>query len=58
MFCGEFFSRYTKSIIYIFPWLMLWLAYSWQVVANRKHSLEILLIVSITILGLVNAVIK
>ncbi len=51
---GEFFSRCTKNIIYIFPWLMLWLAYSWQVVANREHRLEILLIVSIIILGIVN----
>jgi hypothetical protein len=51
---GELLSRYTKSIIFIFPWLMLWLAYSWQVVANREHRLEILLIVSIIILGIVN----
>jgi O-antigen ligase len=34
---------------------MLWLAYSWQVVANREHRPEILLIVSIIILGIVNA---
>jgi hypothetical protein len=51
---GEFFSRYTKSIIYIFPWLMLWLAFSWQVVANREHRLEILLVVAIIILGILN----
>ena len=51
---GDLFSRYTKSIIFIFPWLMLWLAYSWQVVANRDHRWEILLIVSIIILGIVN----
>jgi len=51
---GEFFSRYTKSMIYIFPWLMVWLAYSWQVVADREHRLEIILIVSIIILGIVN----
>jgi hypothetical protein len=55
---GEFFSRSTKSIIYIFPWLMLWLAYSWQVVANREHRLEILFIVSIIILGLVNVLLS
>jgi O-antigen ligase len=51
---GNFFSRYTKSIIFIFPWLMLWLAYSWRVVASRDHRGEILLIVSIIILGVVN----
>jgi len=51
---GALFSRYTKSIIFIFPWLMLWLAFSWQVVANREHRLETLLIISIIILGIVN----
>jgi hypothetical protein len=51
---GGLFSRYTKSIIFIFPWLMLWLAFTWQVVANREHRLEIPLIVSIIILGIVN----
>jgi O-antigen ligase len=51
---GEFFSRYTKSIIFIFPWVMLCLAYSWQVIADREHRLEIILIVSIIILGIVN----
>jgi hypothetical protein len=51
---GELLSRYTKIIIFIFPWLMLWLAYSWQVLANREYRLEILLIVSIIILGIVN----
>ena len=33
---------------------MLWLAYSWQVVASREHRWEIILIVSIIILGIVN----
>ena len=51
---GGLLDRYTKSIIFIFPWLMLWLAYSWQVVANREYRLEILLMVSIIILGIVN----
>ncbi len=51
---GDLFSRYTKGIIFILPWLMLWLAYSWQVVANRDHRWEILLIVSIIILAIVN----
>ena len=51
---GDLFSRYTKGIIFILPWLMLWLAYSWQVVANRDHRWEILLIVSIIILGIIN----
>ena len=51
---GELLSRYTKAIIFIFPWLMLWLAFSWQVVASREHRWEILLIISIIILGIVN----
>ncbi len=55
---GDLLSRYTKSIIFIFPWLMLWLAYSWQVVANRDHRWEILLIVSIIILGILNVVLS
>jgi len=51
---GGLLGSYPKSIIFIFPWLMLCLAYSWQVVANREHRSEILLIVSIIILGIVN----
>jgi O-antigen ligase len=51
---GNLLSRYTKSLMFIFPWLMLWLAYSWQVVANRDHRWEILLIISIIILGIIN----
>jgi hypothetical protein len=51
---GDFFHRYTKLIIYLIPWLMVCLAYSWQVITNREHRLEILSIVLIIILGIVN----
>jgi hypothetical membrane protein len=51
---GRHFGDYTNIIIFILPWLMLWLAYSWQVVASREHRLEIILMVSIIILGIVN----
>jgi hypothetical protein len=51
---GGLFSRYTKSIIFIFPWLMLWLAYSWEVVINREHRLEIFLMITIILLGVLN----
>ncbi len=51
---GNYFSRWTKVIIYLFPWLTLWLVYSWQVITNREHRLEIILIVSILILGVLN----
>jgi hypothetical protein len=50
----EYFSSKAKIIIYLFPWLTLWLVYSWQVVTNREHRLEIILMVSIIILGIVN----
>jgi hypothetical protein len=45
---------WTQIIIFIFPWLMLWLAYSWQVITEKEHRLEIILMVSIIILGVVN----
>jgi O-antigen ligase len=51
---GELFSRYTKSIIFIFPWLMLWLAFSWEVLTNREHRLEIFLMITIIVLGVIN----
>jgi O-antigen ligase len=51
---GIHFSSKLKIIIYLFPWMTLWLAYSWQVIGNREHRLEIILIVSIIILGIVN----
>ncbi|OGR29141.1 MAG: hypothetical protein A2139_13395 [Desulfobacca sp. RBG_16_60_12] len=51
---GELFSRYIKSIIFVFPWLMLWLAFSWEVVINREHRLEIFLMITIIVLGVIN----
>jgi hypothetical protein len=51
---GSYFSSWTKVIIYIFPWLMLCLAYSWRVLSNREHRLEIILSVAIIILGMLN----
>jgi O-antigen ligase len=51
---GRHLSFWTQIVIYLFPWLMLWLAYSWQVITERKHRLEIILMVSIIILGVLN----
>jgi O-antigen ligase len=51
---GRHLGFWTQIIIYIFPWLMLWLAYSWQVITGKEHRLEIILMVSIIILGVVN----
>ena len=51
---GRHLSFWTQIVIYIFPWLMLWLAYSWQVITEKEHRLEIILMVGIIILGVVN----
>ncbi len=51
---GEHISAITKIIIYVFPWLMLCLAFSWQIITDKVHRLEIFLIVSIIILGIIN----
>lgn len=51
---GEHFGRWTKVIIYGFPWLMLCLTYRQQVFNDREHRLEIILIISIILLGIVN----
>jgi O-antigen ligase len=51
---GEHLSYWTQILIFIFPWLMLWLAYSWQVITEKEHRLEIILMISIIILGVVN----
>jgi O-antigen ligase len=51
---GKHTGFWTQIVIYLFPWLMLWLAYSWQVITKREHRLEIILMVSIIILGIVN----
>ena len=42
---GRHLSSWTQIVIYIFPWLMLWLAYSWQVITEKEHRLEIILMV-------------
>jgi O-antigen ligase len=51
---GKHVGFWTQIVIYLFPWLMLWLVFSWQVVTQREHRLEIILMVSIIILGIVN----
>lgn len=52
---NKHFSHYINILIFIFPWLMLWLAYPRQLIADRAHRLEIILIVSIIVLGVANA---
>jgi O-antigen ligase len=48
----------SQILIYIFPWLLLWLAYSWKVFTEKEHRLEIILMVSIIILGAANTVLS
>jgi O-Antigen ligase len=55
---GRHLSSWTQIVIYIFPWLMLWLAYSWQVITEKEHRLEIILLVSIIILGVANTILS
>ena len=40
---GQHLSSWTQIVIYIFPWLMLWLAYSWRVITEKEHRREIIL---------------
>ena len=35
---GTHLSFWTQVVIFIFPWLMLWLAYSWQVITAEGTS--------------------
>jgi len=51
---GKHVGFWPQIAIYLFPWLLLWLAYSWRVLTARQHRLEIILMVSIIILGIVN----
>jgi O-antigen ligase len=51
---GEHLGFWAQILIYLLPWLLLWPAYSWQVITAREHRLEIILMVSIIILGIVN----
>ncbi len=51
---GGHLSSWTQSVIYIFPWLMLWLADSWETITAKEHRLEIILMVVIIILGVAN----
>jgi O-antigen ligase len=55
---GNYVRHWAKIYIYLFPWLMACLAYSWQMVANREHRFEIILIVLVIIFGVVNAVLN
>jgi O-antigen ligase len=51
---GKYLNHWGKIIIYIFPWLMICLVYSKKVFKLKALRLEIILIVSIIILGVVN----
>jgi O-antigen ligase len=53
---GNHVSPLTQDIIFIFPWLMLWLSYAWKTITNRRHRREILCMVAIILLGKLNIV--
>jgi O-antigen ligase len=55
---GEYLTYWEKIIIYILPWLMMCLAYSWQVFTCKTFRPQIILIVAIIILGIVNTVLS
>lgn len=52
---GKKLGYWTRIYIFIFPWMMACLSYSWQMIINKELRLEIILIVSIIILGALNA---
>ncbi|MHB9073842.1 MAG: O-antigen ligase family protein [Desulfobaccales bacterium] len=52
---GKRIDYWDRIIIFILPWGMLWLAYACQVLTNRDHRFEIILIVAIITLGVINA---
>ncbi len=45
----------TKNLIYFLPWVMLWPVYRLRVIADKARRAEIALVISIVILGLLNA---
>jgi O-antigen ligase len=51
---GDYFSSKIKIIIYLFPWLTLLFANARQVITDKEHRPEIILMVSIIIIGIVN----
>ena len=53
---GRHVSTLKQNIIFIFPWLMLWLSYYWKTITDSRHRIEILCIVAIIILGVINTV--
>jgi hypothetical protein len=51
---GSHISSTFKIIIFVMPWIMLWPIYSLNVIKDRQHRLEIILILIIIILGVMN----
>jgi O-antigen ligase len=53
---GKYDSSTVKIIIYTLPWVMLWPIYSMNVIKNRQHRLELILIYIVIILGILNTI--
>lgn len=44
------------TTVYLAPWLLLWLAYSWRIVQDKARRTEIILMGTILVLGAVNVI--
>jgi hypothetical protein len=51
---GRHTTTLLEIIIFTLPWFMLWGIYSWQTITDKPHRVEISLIVTIIILGIIN----
>lgn len=49
-------SDWINIIFYALPWIMLWPAYSFEVIKNQAHRREIILMGAIVVLGAVNVI--
>jgi O-antigen ligase len=53
-FLGPRVDDWIRTFIYLLPWVMLWPLYSFEVITNKARRIEIALMGSIIILGILN----
>ena len=53
---GKHVGLWTQITIFVLPWLMVWLTSSWETITKKEYRFEIILIVSIILLGVLNTV--
>ncbi|MEJ2671742.1 MAG: O-antigen ligase family protein [Deltaproteobacteria bacterium] len=51
---GGYIKWTLRTLIFIFPWLMLCLAFSWQTIIDKNYRVEILCLAAIIMLGIIN----